>query len=380
MEKNLEGKRERAAEESSEDITLGELYTCLADVQKRMLKKCTHVPAPEGKGLIEDCQLYNGGTTNRKYVQIWFNGKNEMVHRVALMIALGVLSLPKKNANGEALECAHKCDNPRCCEPSHLYLATKAENGADMAKNGLMKGEKHPNAKIKAEVAQEIKFSKGFGTKLERAEEFNVTRAIVGNIDSGKSWSELPDRDGKNSDEQRVKKNKQQKLNSTLAKEKPWTRKQLDKAQAKFNDQKYVKIDTTSIFPKENGTPCQLWIRGVDYGGYPQTSINSVPIGAHILACTIGNNYVRVENLEAAHECGNKLCVNSEHLTFKTHKENAADKFKHGTIPLKLSSEQVSDIRKRCANGETQASLAEFYGVASSRISDIVNMKTRTIG
>jgi len=380
MEKNSAGKREREEEEeSSEDITVGELRkkidTYLATAQERMLKKCTYEPAPKGKGLIEDCQLYNGGTTNSKYAQIYFNGKLEMVHRVALMIALGVLLLPKTNVNGEPVECGHKCDNPRCCEPSHLYLATKAENGADKAKNGLMKGEKNPNAKIKAEVAQEIKFSKGFGTQPERAKEFGVTKSIVRDIDCGNSWADLPDRDGKTSEEQRVKRNKQVSLNNALAKEKPWTREQLDEAQAKFNNSDYVKIDTEHSYM---GTYCCLWIRNI-IGGYPHTTINGICIGAHIVACTIGNDYVRLKDLEAAHECGNKLCVNSEHLTFKTRKENMADKFEHGTQPLKLSSEQVGEIRKRYENGETQTFLAEVYGVSQTTISDIVNMKTRTI-
>lgn len=32
----------------------------------------------------------------------------------------------------------HKCNNPICVNPSHLYLATSAENTRDAAKDGLM--------------------------------------------------------------------------------------------------------------------------------------------------------------------------------------------------------------------------------------------------
>ncbi len=373
MEKNLGGKRERV-EESSDDVTLGELCTCLEDARKRIFKKSTFVPAPKGKGLTEDCQLYTGGAINSNYTQIKFNGKLEYVHRVALMIFLGVFSLSTKNNKGEPVECAHRCDNPRCCEPSHLYLATKVENGADQAKNGLTRGEKNHNAKIKGEVAQEIKWSKGFGTQPERAEEFGVSLSIVQHIDNCTSWTELPDRDGKTSEAKRVERNQQERRNRTLAKETPWTREQLDEAQAKFNNLNYVKIDMDHSY---NGTHCRLWIRGIDCNGYPRTKIALETIGAHIIACTIGNNYVRVKDLEASHECGNKLCVNSEHLTFKTHKENVADKFKHGSQPLKLLFEQVCDIREQYENGETAVFLAESYGVHPTTISNIVTMKAR---
>ena len=155
------------------------------------------------------------------------------------------------------------------------------------------------------------------------------------------------------------------------------TRKQLDDAQRKFNDPKYVKFDTTHTYPEKHGTCCRLWIRCVD-GGYPKITIGNVPIGAHIVACTIGNDYVRLKNLEAAHDCGQVLCVNSEHLTFKSHKENVADKFDHGTQPFKLSFEQVADIREQYANGEIGVFLAESYGVHKVTIYDIANMKTRT--
>ena len=81
--------------------------------------------------------------------------------------------------------------------------------------------------------------------------------------------------------------------------------------------------------------------------------------------------------MEAAHDCGNKLCVNSEHLTFKTAPENATDKYTHGTMPFKLSFEQVCDIREQYMNGETAIFLAECYGVTPHTIYEIVNMKTR---
>lgn len=82
------------------------------------------------------------------------------------------------------------------------------------------------------------------------------------------------------------------------------------------------------------------------------------------------------EGLEAAHgPCHRRHCVNPKHLSWKTHKENAADMLRDGTSPRgerqgrnKLTEAQVLAIR---ADPRPQPQIAADYGISSPHVSGI---------
>lgn len=89
------------------------------------------------------------------------------------------------------MDVCHKCDNPSCVKPSHLFVGTRADNIRDAAKKGRMcHGEKHRNNKLRAVDVMRIKRSdcSQWGAKMGLAKRFGVSRQNIDQILSGKSW------------------------------------------------------------------------------------------------------------------------------------------------------------------------------------------------
>lgn len=94
----------------------------------------------------------------------------------------------------------HRCDNPACVNPEHLYLGVRADNVNDRETRGRNKvpclsGEMHPNA-ILTEVLVALvreKLSYGYSCS-EIGRVFNVSGKTISDIKLGKTWktSTLP--------------------------------------------------------------------------------------------------------------------------------------------------------------------------------------------
>jgi len=69
------------------------------------------------------------GHTLRGYGRMYVDGRRVPVHRLAWDIANG-----ERVADGTMI--LHSCDNPPCCEPTHLRTGDAAANSADMISRG----------------------------------------------------------------------------------------------------------------------------------------------------------------------------------------------------------------------------------------------------
>jgi len=89
------------------------------------------------------------------------------------------------------------------------------------------------------------------------------------------------------------------------------------------------------------------------------------------------------ENMEACHNDGNPLNNCLDNLRWDTRKGNFADRAKHGNTiqgikhhEAKFTEQDIRDVRKRAAMGESQASIARDYHVTRTNIGYIVRRDT----
>lgn len=82
----------------------------------------------------------------------------------------------------------HKCDNPKCANPEHLFLGTKGQNNADKATKGRVVGERNPNSKLSLKDVLFIKaHPKVSGAEFARR--FKVTRQAIYHIFKERTWT-----------------------------------------------------------------------------------------------------------------------------------------------------------------------------------------------
>ncbi len=114
------------------------------------------------------------GATNGKYGVFWFNGKNIGAHRMSYLLCVGPIS------NG--LFVCHKCDNPICVNPNHLFLGTRQDNSDDMVRKGRSSRHgniKHPSTTIK--YIREL-YNTGKYMQKDLSEQFNICPAHIHRI------------------------------------------------------------------------------------------------------------------------------------------------------------------------------------------------------
>jgi len=106
-------------------------------------------------------------------------------HRAAYIIAHGEIP--------DGLFVLHKCDNPLCVNPEHLFLGTHQDNMRDMMEKGRNRpGEKCPHAKLNEAQVLEIRRRWGNGEKIVRlSEEFGVANETVWYIVHRKNWRHI---------------------------------------------------------------------------------------------------------------------------------------------------------------------------------------------
>jgi hypothetical protein len=96
----------------------------------------------------------------------------------------------------------HKCDNPACVNPDHLWLGTKADNNHDMIKKGrrvvggtwcgkgkYKRGNDHHNVKLTWEIVNEIRKDRKTGLGWIRlGKKYGIAASTARKIGLEKTW------------------------------------------------------------------------------------------------------------------------------------------------------------------------------------------------
>jgi hypothetical protein len=113
-------------------------------------------------------------------------GKLESAHRVSYELYKGPFDLSK--------HVCHKCDNPACVNPDHLWLGDYKSNNLDKKEKGRavgcsMPGEKHPASKLTEDKVKAIIFSQEHSAFL--AGLYNVSVSLINLIKARKRWKHV---------------------------------------------------------------------------------------------------------------------------------------------------------------------------------------------
>lgn len=165
-------------------------------------------------GTDAECWPWGGHTYHNGYGQISINSHQYRSHRVAFFLTFGRQPIA---------DCLHQCDNPPCCNPSHLWEGTVQDNMSDRDRKGrnasgdrngsrthperlargthssvylhpeiIRRGEEGTNTKLTETEVFEIRHQYiGGATRATLALEFGISESGVAHIIYARNWKHL---------------------------------------------------------------------------------------------------------------------------------------------------------------------------------------------
>jgi len=131
-----------------------------------------------------DCWIWTGARHTFGYGNFWTGKKYDVAHRVSYALYVGEIP--------QGMNVLHKCDNPSCIRPDHLFIGTDQDNIYDKCMKGRargpkMVGEKNPSSKISSEIVLLIRADKRAHRVI--CNDYGISKTQVGRIKRNESWA-----------------------------------------------------------------------------------------------------------------------------------------------------------------------------------------------
>ncbi len=135
-------------------------------------------------GAPEECWPHTKAKTKSGYGYMRVKQITYLMHRVVYWLTFpGEIDLRGPKDKSQKAFILHKCDNPKCCNPNHLFLGSHTDNMRDMVSKGRNSnpgGERHPSSKLTNEEVIKIREMAASGIKMAAIGRiFNVTRYCI---------------------------------------------------------------------------------------------------------------------------------------------------------------------------------------------------------
>ena len=134
----------------------------------------------------DDCWEWKAFRSEWGYGLLNVNGHPESAHRISYELHFGCIP--------DGMFVCHKCDNPPCVNPSHLWLGTHQDNTDDRTQKSRQPvGENHPSAKLTDIQVIEIRERYAQGEfQRDLAIEYGVAQSNISQIVNRKRRGYIP--------------------------------------------------------------------------------------------------------------------------------------------------------------------------------------------
>ncbi len=134
-----------------------------------------------------DHWIWSGAKDKDGYGNLYYHGSHMLAHRLSYILHY--------NIDPNELYVLHKCNNPRCVNPNHLFLGTQKDNMKHMFESGRSKpnkGENNGRSVVTWPVVRQIReeYIKYRIPYVELAKKYGISKSEISYIVRNEHWTD----------------------------------------------------------------------------------------------------------------------------------------------------------------------------------------------